>query len=217
MNEEYLLNHGTDKPIQIEISNVLGAELDGLSIEMDEMWSFCHDKSQQVWLWWAIDHETNTPLAYVFGTREHKYLDELLKLLEPYSIKTVYADNNYAYKDKISENRLITGKKDTQQIERDHLTLRTRIKRLARKTICFSKNKEIHMAVIGTFINTYFFGRKLDCSTILRQYPNLDLTPLLPGNAGLARRIFCVSCCADWLTHCGLELMLTMIFSKKIR
>ena len=40
MNEEYLLNHGTDKPIQIEISNVLGAELDGLSIEMDEMWSF---------------------------------------------------------------------------------------------------------------------------------------------------------------------------------
>ena len=103
MNEEYLLNHGTDKPIQIEISNVLGAELDGLSIEMDEMWSFCNDKSRQVWLWWAIDHETNTPLAYVFGTREHKYLDELLKLLEPYSIKTVYADHNYAYKDKISE------------------------------------------------------------------------------------------------------------------
>ena len=141
VNEEYLLNHGTDKPIQIEISNVLGAELDGLSIEMDEMWSFCHDKSQQVWLWWAIDHETNTPLAYVFGTREHKYLDELLKLLEPYSIKTVYADHNYAYKDKISENRLITGKKDTQQIERDHLIFRTRIKRLARKTICFSKTK----------------------------------------------------------------------------
>ena len=173
MNEEYLLNHGTDKPIQIEISNVLGAELDGLSIEMDEMWSFCHDKSQQVWLWWATDHETNTPLAYVFGTREHKYLDELLKLLEPYSIKTVYADNNYAYKDKISENRLITGKKDTQQIERDHLTLRTRIKRLARKTICFSKNKEIHMAVIGTFINTYFFGRKLDCSTYCDTTSNL--------------------------------------------
>ena len=111
MNEEYLLNHGTDKPIQIEISNVLGAELDGLSIEMDEMWSFCNDKSQQVWLWWATDHETNTPLAYVFGTRDHKYLDELLKLLEPYSIKTVYADNNYAYKDKISENRLGDSKK----------------------------------------------------------------------------------------------------------
>ena len=75
------LNHGTDKPIQIEICNGLGAELDGLSIEMDEMWSFYHDKRHQLWLWWAIDHETNTPLAYVFGTREHKYLDELLRLM----------------------------------------------------------------------------------------------------------------------------------------
>ncbi len=25
-------------------------------VEMDEMWSFYHDKSQQEWLWWAIDH-----------------------------------------------------------------------------------------------------------------------------------------------------------------
>ena len=167
MNEEYLLNHATNTPIKIELRNALGAGSDGISVEMDEMWSFCHDKSQQIWLWWAIDHETNTPLAYVFGTREHKYLDELLKLLEPYSIKTVYADNNYAYKDKISEECLVSGKKNTQQIERDHLTLRTRIKRLARKTICFSKNREIHMAVIGTFINTYFFGRTFDDSTIL--------------------------------------------------
>lgn len=122
---------------------------------MDEMWSYYHDKRHQLWLWWAVDHATNKPLAYVFGTREHKYLDELLELLKPFSIGTVYADNNYAYKDKITEAKLVTGKKNTQKIERNHLTLRTRIKRLARKTICFSKSKEIHMAVIGTFINIY--------------------------------------------------------------
>ena len=102
-----------------------------------------------------------------FGTREHKYLDELLELLKPFSTGTVYADNNYAYKDRISEDKLITGKKNTQKIERNHLTLRTRIKRLARKTICFSKSKEVHMAVIGTFINIFFFGRKFELSTIL--------------------------------------------------
>lgn len=138
-----------------------------MSVEMDEMWSFYHDKRHQLWLWWAVDHETNTPLGYAFGTREHKYLDELLELLKPSSIGTVYADNNYAYKDRISEDKLITGKKNTQKIERNHLTLRTRIKRLARKTICFSKSKEIHMAVIGTFINIFFFGRKFELSTIL--------------------------------------------------
>ncbi|MBD2463520.1 transposase, partial [Oscillatoria sp. FACHB-1407] len=32
------------------------------------------------------------------------------------------------------------GKANTQKIERKHLTLRTRIKRLVRKTICFSKS-----------------------------------------------------------------------------
>ena len=116
------------------------------------MWSFYHDKKHQVWLWWAVDHKTNTPLAYTFGTREYKYLDELLKLLSEFHIGMVYADNNFAYSSRMSPDKLVTGKRNTQQIERNHLTLRTRIKRLARKTICFSKNMEIHKAVIGTFI-----------------------------------------------------------------
>lgn len=134
---------------------------------MDEMWSYCHDKKHQIWLWWAVDHDTNIPLAYTFGTRKHKYLDELLNLLKPFNIGTVYSDDHYAYHDKIPTEKLITGKGNTQQIERNHLTLRTRIKRLCRKTICFSKNRDIHKAVIGTFINTFFFGIKLDISTIL--------------------------------------------------
>jgi insertion element IS1 protein InsB len=51
-----------------------------------------------------------------------------------------------------------TGKRNTQQIERKHLTLRTRLKRLVRKTICFSKSIEMHTIVIGLFINRYEFG-----------------------------------------------------------
>ena len=134
---------------------------------MDEMWSFYHDKKHQIWLWWAVEHETNIPLAYTFGTREHKYLDKLLDLLKPFPIRTVYADNNFAYENKIKDKVLIRGKKNTQKIERNHLTLRTRLKRLARKTICFSKDKDIHQSVIGTFINIYFFGRKFNVSTIM--------------------------------------------------
>ncbi len=49
-------------------------------------------------------------------------------------------------------------KQQTQTIERKHLTLRTRIKRLARKTICFSKLAKMHDIVIGLFINRYEFG-----------------------------------------------------------
>jgi insertion element IS1 protein InsB len=50
------------------------------------------------------------------------------------------------------------GKRNTQKIERKHLTLRTRIKRLTRKTICFSKSIQMHDIVIGLFVNRYEFG-----------------------------------------------------------
>ena len=132
-----------------------------MTVEMDEMWSFYHDKSHQVWLWWAVEHTTNTPIAFTFGTREHKYLDELLNLLKPFNIKKVYSDNNFAYQDKIDSDILEIGKKNTQKIERDHLTLRTRIKRLARKSICFSKDKIIHETVIASFINIFYWNRDL--------------------------------------------------------
>ena len=49
------------------------------------------------------------------------------------------------------------GKIFTQRIERNNLTLRTRIKRLARKTIVFSRSVEIHKKVIGAFIEKYMF------------------------------------------------------------
>jgi insertion element IS1 protein InsB len=38
-------------------------------------------------------------------------------------------------------------------MERKHLTLWTRIKRLVRKTICFSKSIARHDIVIGLFVN----------------------------------------------------------------
>jgi insertion element IS1 protein InsB len=50
------------------------------------------------------------------------------------------------------------GKRHPQKIERTHLTLRMRIKRLARKTVCFSKSIQMHDIVIGLFVNRYEFG-----------------------------------------------------------
>ena len=133
---------------------------EGIDAELDEQWSYCGSKQNQQWLWWATEHENNIPLAFCFGTREYKNLDKLLEYLEPFNVKIHFTDNNFAYSSRIPEEKLQIGKRNTQKIERNHLTLRTRIKRLARKTICFSKNEEIHRAVIGAFINIYFFGRE---------------------------------------------------------
>jgi insertion element IS1 protein InsB len=53
------------------------------------------------------------------------------------------------------------GKQRTQQLERKHLTLRTRIKRFVRKTICFSRAVQMHDIVIGLFINRFEFGMQI--------------------------------------------------------
>jgi len=41
------------------------------------------------------------------------------------------------------------------------INLRTRIKRLVRRTICFSKIERVHDLVIGLFINRYEFDQML--------------------------------------------------------
>ena len=129
--------------------------------EMDEMWSFVRDKSNQRWLWHAIDHRTGEVLAYVLGKRKDNVFKQLKALLEPFGINHYYTDDWGAYERHLDEKKHHVGKRNTQKIERKHLTLRTRIKRLARKTICFSKLERMHDIVIGLFINRYEFWRAI--------------------------------------------------------
>jgi len=131
-----------------------------IRIEMDEMWSFYGNKGHQIWLWWAIDHDTGVVIAYWFGTREHDNLDELKALLAPLKIEKVYTDGNYAYVERFSAKVLVVSKKNTQKIERKHLSLRTWCSRLVRKGIRFSKKKQMHKIAVGLVINVWFFGYK---------------------------------------------------------
>jgi insertion element IS1 protein InsB len=50
------------------------------------------------------------------------------------------------------------GKRHTQKSERKPLTMWTCIKRLGRKTTCFSKTTQMHDIVMGLFVNRYAFG-----------------------------------------------------------
>jgi len=125
--------------------------------ELDEMWSFVGKKSNPRGLWHAIDHTTSKILAYVFGTGKDEVFRQLPALLEPFGIGRFYSDDWGAYERHITNTEHCVGKRNTQKIERKHLTLRTRIKRLARKTICFSKPAVMHDIVIGLFINRYEF------------------------------------------------------------
>jgi insertion element IS1 protein InsB len=151
-------------PEQVEVEICRADELDerrGLSSELDEMWSFVARKSNPRWLWHAIDHHTGAVLAYVFGRRQDKVFLKLKALLEPFGITRYYTDGWGAYERHIEAEQHTVGKDNTQKIESKHIRLRTRIKRLMRRTICFSKTEWMHDLVIGLFINRYEFGRLL--------------------------------------------------------
>src|SRR4051812_16791616 len=96
-----------------------------------------------------------------FGRRTDRVLLKLKALLEPLGIRRFYTDGWGAYHRHLEPKRHGVGKRRTQQLERKHLTLRTRIKRLVRKTICFSKSTAMHEIVIGLFINRYEFGLRI--------------------------------------------------------
>src|SRR5713101_8417663 len=127
--------------------------------EMDEMWSFVGNKGNPRWLWHAIDHYTGAVLAYVFGRRQDAVFLKLQALLEPFGLTHYSTDHWGAYTRHLDPEAHTASKHHTQKIERKHLTLRTRIKRLVRKTICFSKTTQMPDIVICLFVNRYAFGR----------------------------------------------------------
>ncbi|MGV0025683.1 IS1 family transposase [Phormidesmis priestleyi ANT.L61.2] len=123
------------------------------------MWSFVGSKRQERWLWHAIDHTTGQILAYVLADHKDPAFIQLKALLEPFGIQHFYTDGWGAYERHLKVQVHTVGKINTQRIESKHLTLRTRIKRLARKTICFSKSIQMHDIVLGLCINRFEFGR----------------------------------------------------------
>ncbi len=109
---------------------------------------------------WVEEAKTGEVVAFVFGRRTHQTFRSLLSLLEESRIRVSrwITDAWWAYFDCLDQSIRLESKALLQSLERKHLTLRTRIKRLARRTICFSKSVVVHDAVIGLFNNHYFFA-----------------------------------------------------------
>ena len=145
----------------VEVELCRAEELDwrrGLTSELDEMWSYVGKKAEPRWLWHAIDHHSGQVLAYVFGRRKDEIFLQLKELLERFGITRFYPDGWGAYERHIDLEQHTIGKAQTQKIESKPINLRTRIKRLVRRTLCFSKTTTMHDLVIGLFINRYEFG-----------------------------------------------------------
>jgi insertion element IS1 protein InsB len=69
-----------------------------------------------------------------------------------------YTDTAGVYQRHLPPAQHTVGKLTRQKIERKHLTLRTHLKRLARKMLCFSRSRFMHDLLIGLYMNYVEFG-----------------------------------------------------------
>lgn len=136
---------------------------DGIEIEIrtdaeaDEFWSYVGNKKNQRWTWYALEKNTGAILAWHNGRRTDESCSFLMEKLSVFPVTRYYTDDWRSYRKYIPASKHIVGKADTWRIERKNLNFRTHIKRLNRKTICFSKNEKVHDNVIGLYINRYYF------------------------------------------------------------
>jgi insertion element IS1 protein InsB len=124
-------------------------------LEIDEMWSFVGHKEQQSWLWYAFEPQSKQIVAWLIGERSDQSCRRLLKQLKRYQVLRFCTDEWKSSQKLIPWAQHWVGKRWTQEIERQNLNFRTHLKRLQRKTICFSKSDEMHEVVIKLYIDQH--------------------------------------------------------------
>lgn len=122
-------------------------------LEVDEMWSFVGAKRRQAWLWYAFAPRTKQVIGWVVGRRTDQTCQRLLDKLADCRVTRFYTDEWESYQKLIPSYRHWIGKLGTQRIERHNLNFRTHLKRLQRRTICFSKSADMHEAVIKLYVD----------------------------------------------------------------
>ena len=144
---------GTPKDIGI-CSGVLQKlqKLQLLRLQMDEMWSFVGKKLKKRWLWLCYDPMHRLVIAHHVGGRgkrdARKFWGKIPAVLHGSKFET---DHWNAYESILDKGQHKVGKHLTYYIEGFHATVRTRVSRLVRKTLSFSKKDEWHNKAIAWF------------------------------------------------------------------
>ena len=122
------------------------------ALEIDEFWSFVRTKKQQRWTWYGFDRQRRKVVAFVNARRTDAACQELLRKLDGCQVSRYYTDDWQSYQKFLPAAQHFIGKEQTRHIERNNLNFRTHVKRLQRRTICYSKSPEMHDAVIKLYV-----------------------------------------------------------------
>lgn len=123
------------------------------SYEVDEMRIFIKRKKRVYWVVYALEKGTKFVADFAVGKRTNKTLSKVIDTLLLSNAEKIYTDKLPNYGFIIPQAIHKTNPRSTNHIERMHLTIRTRLKRLSRRSICFSRS--LHM--LTACLKIYFW------------------------------------------------------------
>ncbi|MBC5834518.1 IS1 family transposase [Flavobacterium sp. F372] len=125
----------------------------GKTYEVDEMCTYIRHKRNFIWLVYALEKESKNIVSFNVGKRTNKTLSRVVDTLKLSEAKRIFTDRLKNYRYLIDEKLHSVKRFGTNHIERKNLTLRTHLKRLNRRTICFSKS----MSILVSILKIYFW------------------------------------------------------------
>lgn len=123
----------------------------GKEYEVDEMYTYIRSKRNFIWLVYALEKKSKKVVRFNVGKRTNKTLSRVLDALQLSEAKRIFTDSLKNYRHLIDQKIHSVKRFGTNHIERKNLTLRTRLKRLNRRTICFSKSLLLLIAVLKIY------------------------------------------------------------------
>lgn len=119
--------------------------------EVDELYTYIGRKSNPCYIMYAINRRTKQVIDFVCGSRNRENIEKIIGVLLSLSPKRIYTDKLNIFSAVVPGFLHRTFQYRTNHIERKNLTLRTHLKRLSRKTICYSKSLAMLEACFGLY------------------------------------------------------------------
>lgn len=126
----------------------------GKIYQVDEMRTYVKRKDRLFWIVYALEKQTKNVVSFNIGRRINQTLKKVIMGLELSEAEKIITDKLKNYKFLIRPEIHSTKFRGINHIERKNLTLRTHLKRLSRKTICFSKS----LVILNAILRIYFWG-----------------------------------------------------------
>lgn len=120
--------------------------------EVDELRTFVGNKKKECWITYALNRKTGKVEGFVIGSRSKMNIGKLIENLLLNSPKHIYTDGLNIYPSLVPQQVHRVFKRCTNKIERHNLTLRTHLKRLSRRTICFSRSTDMLESCLKLYV-----------------------------------------------------------------